>query len=513
MTGGEVTGSQGGRLADLAASTELGFVIAPDGTIGDASVAARILLGLRDDTSHRLDELADEPADEVAAFLEACRTAREPQVAILRLHGTRASGRRWACAGTPMGNGEVLLICRPQGQEPGIAERIQARLVALTVEVEQRALIEAQARIEAAAKSRFLASASHDLRQPLHAMTLFTRALSRRVEGKEAVELVDQLGVALGSLQRMFDSLLDISKLDGGLVEPRLGDVDLVELFDQLGTELVARAEAAGLEGRVHPLAATVYTDRALLERIVRNLINNALKFTAKGGVLLAARRRSDRIAVEVIDTGMGMSDEQTGEMFNEFSRGRHAARGANDGLGLGLSIVRRLTGLLGIELEIASREGRGTRFRLLLPVGHRSFDALRRARDDSAVFAKPDLKGRTIIVLDDDPLAVASLSRELADHGVTVVPAGNAEELARMGPGDAADAAIVDYDLGRELGPEVIETFLRTTGRHFPLLIVTGSTEPAVLQRLQALGHPWITKPVDPDVLLALVSGMLPRD
>jgi CheY-like chemotaxis protein len=207
------------------------------------------------------------------------------------------------------------------------------------------------------------------------------------------------------------------------------------------------------------------------------------------------------------------MSGEQVGEAFNEFSRSRRAARGANDGLGLGLSIVRRLTELLGIELEVASREGRGSRFRLLLPHGRRNIEALRRAREDQAVFAQPDLKGRSIIVLDDDPLAVHSLSRELADHGVTVVPAGSAAELARLRPEDAADAAIVDYDLGRELGPEVIEAFLRTTGRHFPLLIVTGSTEPAVLQRLQALGHPWITKPVDPDVLLALVSGLLPRD
>jgi len=508
------SGDHAAQIAEIAASAEFALLLDSNGRITDSSVAANALLGeaLEEQERRPLWKLTQEEQGEVEAFLQACASAHEPIQRTLHFRTTKGAYDPRICMGSPLAGHEVLLICRPIERPSGIGERIQAKLMALNAEVEERMMIAAQARFDSEAKSRFLAAASHDLRQPLHAMTLFTRALSRRVDGEEAVELVNQLGIALGSLQRMFDSLLDVSKLDGGLVKPQWSDVDLVEFFEPLGAELEARAASLGLSGRIYPLDATVRTDQALLERIVRNLINNALKFTARGGIMLAARRRGDRIAIEVFDTGIGMDARQLDEVFDEFERGKVAARGQNDGLGLGLSIVRRLTDLLEIEISVESRPGRGTRFRLLLEPGMRSVRNLRQSARDTPVFATPDLAGRTMIVLDDESMVVESLTRELRDHGIATVGVGSGAALRSMAAGVPVDAAIVDYDLGDELGPDVIAAFCEETKTRFPVLIVTGSTEPEVLKRLQRSGHPWITKPVDPDVLLALISGMLPR-
>jgi signal transduction histidine kinase/CheY-like chemotaxis protein len=508
------SGDHAAQIAEIAASAEFALLVDEKGYVIDSSVSANALLG---DTLAREQRcpvwlLTQEPEVEICAFLEKCWDAREPLRQKFHFRDSEGGFDPRVCMGSPLAGREVLLICRPLHRTEGIGERIQAKLMALTAEVEERTRIESEARFDSEAKSRFLAAASHDLRQPLHAMTLFTRALSRRVEGEEAVELVNQLGIALGSLQRMFDSILDVSKLDGGLIKPQWGDVDLVEFFEPLGAELEARAASLGLSGRLYPLDGTVYTDRALLERIVRNLINNALKFTARGGIMLAARRRGDRVAIEIFDTGIGMSQAQLREVFNEFERGRVAARGQNDGLGLGLSIVRRLTQLLDIEISVDSRPGRGTRFRLLLPPGKRSSAHMRQSARETPVFANPDLKGRTMIVLDDEPMVVESLTRELRDHGIATVGVGSGAALRSMAAGVPVDAAIIDYDLGEERGPDVIAAFCKETGASFPMLIVTGSTEPEVLKHLQKLGHPWVTKPVNPDVLLALVASMLRR-
>ena len=509
------SGDHAAQIAEIAASAEFALLLNAHGHLTDRSVAANALLGasLAEAASPPLWDLTRESRQEVEDFLALCVGANEPIHRILHFRTAEESHEARICMGSPLAGHEVLLICRPLEGPAGIGERIQVKLMALNAEVEERTKVEAKARFDSASKSRFLAAASHDLRQPLHAMTLFTRALSRRVEGEEAVELVNQLGIALGSLQRMFDSLLDVSKLDGGLVTPQWSDIDLVEFFEPLGAELEARAASLGLSGRISPLDATVYSDRGLLERIVRNLVNNALKFTARGGIMLAARRRGERIAIEVFDTGIGMSAEQIEDIFNEFQRGKTAARGQNDGLGLGLSIVRRLTDLLEIEISVESRPGRGTRFRLLLEPGRRSAAHLRQGARDTPVFARPDLAGRTMIVLDDDSMVVQSLSRELRDHGIATVDVGSGTALRAMAAGIAIDAAIVDYDLGDELGPDVIADFWRETGTRFPILIVTGSTQPEVLRELQRRGHPWITKPVNPDVLIALIAGMLPHD
>lgn len=358
-----------------------------------------------------------------------------------------------------------------------------------------------------ASKSRFLAAASHDLRQPLHALTLFARALSRRVDGKEARDLVAHTESALASLKEMFDALLDISRLDAGLIQPNPQDFKLKEFIDRVAGGFEAEAEHRGLSFRSRALCAMLRTDPALLETMLRNLLSNAIKFTRRGGVMLACRRVQGRIAIEVYDTGVGISADARDNVFQEFQRSKEAAAGVNDGLGLGLSIVRRYAELLGIEVRFMSQQGRGTRFSLLLPA----------AAEIGADVARPiakaeacDLAGVTVLVLDDEPLIVDSLARDLTDRGSKVVRAGSTLEAEEVIRHAVPDVAVVDINLSNdETGPEFIDRMEREIGRRLPSLVLTGATDGDTLSGLVLSGRRWMTKPADPDAIAMALSEM----
>jgi signal transduction histidine kinase/ActR/RegA family two-component response regulator len=380
-----------------------------------------------------------------------------------------------------------------------------------TRRLEKRNLQLAAAKEEAeeatASKSRFLAAASHDLRQPLHALTLFARALSRRVEGKEAKDLVAQTEQALASLKEMFDALLDISRLDAGLIEPSLQSVSLVEYVDKVAGGFAAEAEHRGLAFRSRPLDTTVRTDPALLQTMLRNLLSNAMKFTRHGGIMLACRRHKGRIAIEVYDTGVGITAENGHDIFQEFQRSKVAAAGANDGLGLGLSIVRRYAELLGIDVQFQSREGRGTRFRLVLPA------AAEVASGDvrpASLYPPVSLQGRRILVLDDEPLIVESLARDLADRGSIVFKASTTAEASELIRTEAPELAVVDINLSPgETGPEFIARIEKERGRQLPVLILTGATDADTLSTLVLDGRRWMTKPADPDCIARALAEL----
>ena len=218
------------------------------------------------------------------------------------------------------------------------------------------------------AKSRFLAAASHDLRQPLHALTLFARALSRRVQSGEATTLVAQMEEGLHGLKGMFDALLNVSRLDAKLIEPTKVAVSVADVIERVSVGFKVEAEQNGLKFLSRSQNWTLETDPALLETIIRNLVSNALKFTHEGGVILAARRRNGQRMIDVYDSGPGLSAEQHEKIFEEFSRTDQRARGANDGLGLGLSIARRYADLLGMRIVVCSRWQKGSRFTIVLP-------------------------------------------------------------------------------------------------------------------------------------------------
>jgi signal transduction histidine kinase/ActR/RegA family two-component response regulator len=373
---------------------------------------------------------------------------------------------------------------------------------------QQLAAAKERAEEATASKSRFLAAASHDLRQPLHALTLFARALSRRVEGKEARDLVGQTEQALASLKEMFDALLDISRLDAGLIEPMPQNVSLCELVERVAGGFKAEAEHRGLAFRARAIdGAVVRTDPALLQTMLRNLLSNAMKFTKRGGVMLACRRVQGRIAIEVYDTGVGIASEARDDIFQEFQRSKFAAAGANDGLGLGLAIVKRYADLLGIEVRLMSRPGRGTRFTLLLPPS-----AEVGASEVRPVLAQLpcNLKGRRILVLDDEPLIVESLTRDLTDRGAIVLKAITVAEAEAALRAEMPEVAVVDINLSTgETGPQFIERMEKELGRHLPTLVLTGATDGDTLSGLVLEDRRWMTKPADPDAIARALTEL----
>jgi signal transduction histidine kinase len=393
-----------------------------------------------------------------------------------------------------------------------LANTLELRVVERTAELEaaNRALSAARddAVAATAAKSRFLAAASHDLRQPLHALSLFANALARRVSGDEPRRLVANMETTLGSLQDMFNALLDVSRLDAGIVEADKRVFVIGDLLERVAAGFRAQAGAHGLEFRLVPSRLAVVSDPVLIETVLRNLVGNALKFTERGGVLVGVRRRGDTAILEIHDTGPGVAVEDRDRIFEEFERSKHAAHGQNDGLGLGLSIVKRLCNLLDHPVSVASHKGLGTVFRVELPVA----DVVPLPAP-SVASVQSSLAGRRILVLDDEPMIVDALARTLRDDGADVTATGSADEASRAlaANGQAYDLAVIDLQLDHGIdGLDLARGWRSGAGREMPMLIVTGSTDPITLARLQSSGIAWMTKPVAVPALRAKVAEMV---
>jgi signal transduction histidine kinase/ActR/RegA family two-component response regulator len=392
-----------------------------------------------------------------------------------------------------------------QTLENQVRERTQ-RLAEQNIGLE-RAKAEAEQATEA--KSRFLAAASHDLRQPLHALTLFARALSRRVHGAEATTLVAQMEEGLHGLKGMFDALLNVSRLDAKLIEPTKVPVSIADIIERVSVGSKVEAEQNGLKFLSRKQDWTLETDPALLETIIRNLVSNALKFTKQGGVILAARRRNGQRVIDVYDSGPGLSPEQHEKIFEEFSRTVQRARGANDGLGLGLSIARRYADLLGMRIIVCSRQRRGSRFSIVLPPERIIENAPSKT---DALKDEADVHGFKILVLDDDPLIVSALSRDLRDRGNLVYgfQRGTDAEAALAG-GLTIDAAILDFDLrDHETGLEFVSRMSGELNSFIPAVILSGGTDSATLAALAKSGRPWLTKPADPELIVATLHAVI---
>jgi signal transduction histidine kinase/CheY-like chemotaxis protein len=386
------------------------------------------------------------------------------------------------------------------------AGRVQGAFL-LLLDITRERAIEAQLQaardvaIEAnRSKSRFLAAASHDLRQPLHAMTLFVSALSRRLASGENGELIANVDQSLRSLRSMIDALLDMSKIEAGLIKAALAPMALDEFFESLKAGFVVTARDRNLTFRVAKTCGHVIADRTLLELALRNLLANALKFTRTGGVLLGVRRGRGEWGISVIDTGIGIAPDRANLVFQEFHREKMAAHGPNDGIGLGLAIAKRLTEMMGGRLTLRSRPGKGSTFTIWL----RHASAPRRV--NRAVSAGDgSLDGVRILILDDDPLCAAAMKQEFQDQGA-VVSAANSISAARaaIDASGMPQAMVVDYDLsGGDTGLQFVDV-VRAKGAHAGIVLVSGSTNADAIAALRGSGLPWLTKPVDPRALRA---------
>jgi signal transduction histidine kinase len=356
------------------------------------------------------------------------------------------------------------------------------------------------------AKSQFLATASHDLRQPLHAMNLFISALRRRVSGDEAKQLVANMASAAESMQMMFNALLDVSKLHAGAVVPAIRDFPVEEIFVRLRNAFVASAEAKGIDLDIPPAASVLHTDPVLLESILGNLLSNAVRYTRHGEVSVLCHERDGLACLEVRDTGPGIPADQIERAFEEFQR-LDTSNATERGLGLGLAIVRRLARLLDLPIELQSEVGAGTVFTVIVP-------RVAVAITPQADITKPpdSLAGHRVLLVDDDPLVRAALAREIADWGARITVVGSAEAALWALGSVAPDLAIVDRDLGRGSNGIELLAQLRARFGDLPAIIVTGATDPQALDELRRSGTPWLTKPIDAEVLRGKVADLLAR-
>lgn len=361
------------------------------------------------------------------------------------------------------------------------------------------------------AKSRFIAVASHDLRQPLHALGLFVGQLREHVPSSAGRQLVERIDGAVVNMNELFAALLDISKLDAGVLVPEVTEFPASHLLKRMDTTFAAAASAKELSLRVVPSSLWVRSDIILLERILQNLVSNAVRFATDGRVVIGCRRRGDELCIEVCDSGPGIPKDRQRDIFGEFTQLDGPHQDLQRGLGLGLAIVDRLCRLLGHRIELASTPGSGSRFSIFVPLAPRRADI---APPLGLPQAGPDLLGgKVALVIEDDATNLESLSGLLASWGCCVVTAATCEEaLARFAADkQVPDIIISDYHLANgATGYEVIARLRDRFGQSVPAFLMSGDTSPEALREARASGFQLLHKPVLPMKLRLMLNRLL---
>ena len=361
-----------------------------------------------------------------------------------------------------------------------------------------------------AAKSRFLAAASHDLRQPLQTIGLLNEVLAKRAKDPETLEIVQQLGKAVAAMTDLLAALLDISKLAAGTITPKISDFPVGDLLDRMRVDFARQAVKAGVALRIVPCAALVHSDPVLLERIVQNFLSNALSHAQAGKVLLGCRRRGAKLRIEVWDNGIGITETQYQAIFEEFYQLDNPARDRREGLGLGLTIAERMARLLEHAIGVHSRLGKGSVFAVEVPRAH----AQPAPRETRPVPQANEIRSATLILLiDDEPSVLKALCMFLENKGFMVLPALNGREALERIEGGAVhpDLVISDYRLpADETGIQVIEAVQSAVGHAIPAILLTGDTSSERVWETQQSGCLVLHKPVDGAQLTALIQRLL---
>lgn len=353
------------------------------------------------------------------------------------------------------------------------------------------------------AKTRFLAAASHDLRQPLQAIAMFSAALKSNISDPENTQIVSSIQECVGAANELLDALLNVSRLDAGVLSPEPRDFLICDLLEKAEVEFGAQAKDKGLSLKTVPSTVAVRTDPALLYRIVSNFIANAIRYTDKGRVLAGCQRRGQTLRLAVWDTGQGIPEELRERIFEEFFQAGNPERDRRRGLGLGLAIVQRLARLLNVETGLASTPGAGSVFWVDIPISRR--------QEYLPVVGKPPvsmalLEGRRILIIDDDPVQLDATSTLLGIWKCRTVTATSIAEAraSLLAENVPPEAILADFRLrGGETGSEAINVVRRAVGWEIPGMLISGDTEPARLAQAAESGLRLLAKPVDPDELL----------
>jgi signal transduction histidine kinase/CheY-like chemotaxis protein len=443
----------------------------------------------------------------LASIALALRMSRGISGPILRVAAAVASfGRGNFSARVPVEGGSTLSTLAAGVNEmadrlSASQEDLQRQIDAATAELKEK---KEEAEQGNRAKTRFLAAASHDLRQPMHALGLFVAELGQKPHAPDTRRLVEQIAVSAETMENLLDSLLDISRLDAGVLDRQIKPFPLQPLFERIDVDYRREAEVRRQRLRLRPTPLWVESDPLLLERILHNLISNALRYAPRGTILLAARRRGQHVRIEVRDNGPGIAPEAQEAIFQEFVQLDNPERNRAKGLGLGLAIVRRLTSLLHHPLSLHSVPGRGALFAIALPLATPVT-----ASDRHAPPATHSFQGLHVALVDDDELALAGTIGLLESWGCQVSAATSPDALlAALSGQPAPDVLVCDYQSGRErVGADIVAHLRARFQRPIPAILLSGDTSPDVSGEAQQAGIPLLHKPVRPAKLRALLQ------
>lgn len=362
-------------------------------------------------------------------------------------------------------------------------------------------------------KSQFLASASHDLRQPLQAVNLYAEVLSKKVTTIEQEIDVNNIRQGLNSLNELLDALFDVSRLDSDTINANIISFRINDIFHKLERQFVLEAKISNLEFKIDYEDIVVRSDPVLLERVVTNLLVNAFRYTKEGGINVFFKRLDDSyVEVHVCDTGIGISEENKDAIFQEFFQVQNQERDRSQGLGLGLAIVRRVVDLLGHKIEVHSQLGKGTDFVLTLPLSYLPAERNAMRKDD--VEATDVLDGLDIMVIDNEAFIVDAMHSLLKEWGANCSSFLSTQDaLDALNNGMKPRFLIVDYRMPGEYNGCTFVQKARQIVKDVPALIVTGDTSDEMVAEFQALGIDYLYKPIKPAQLRMMVSRVLRRE
>lgn len=441
----------------------------------------------------------------IVALLAALFLARQMLIPIRTL----ATGAARIGAGTL--DHRIAIKTGDELQELGeqlnhMATQLQGSYTTLERKVEERTH---QLQAANLSKSRFIAAASHDLRQPLHALNLFVAQLKAEKDPVERDRLATRIDAAVSNMNELFNALLDISRLDAGVLNANISDFPIASILDRIETTFAVPALEKGLHFRMIPSRLWVRSDPILLERILLNLVSNAVRYTSAGGIVVGCRRAGGRLRIEVWDSGIGIPQDQQRDIFNEFYQIETPGRRQRDGLGLGLAIVDRLCALLNHPINISSTPGKGSRFTVSVPTA--AARASTPEPPSKEVTTADPLHGKLVVVIDDDALVLEGTGGLLRSWGCRVVTAGSDTDALAALEFNKPDLIISDFRLkdGRT-GIEAIAQLRHSLQANIPAFLISGDILPERLFEAKASGHQLLHKPVSPMTLRTVMSGLL---
>ncbi len=362
-------------------------------------------------------------------------------------------------------------------------------------------------------KSRFLAAASHDLRQPLQTLSLLQGMLADGISDPGAAPLVERLDKTITAMSGLLDKLLDINQLEAGVVQPKPCEFAIGDVLQKMRSEFEIHATDAGLRLRVVPCHITVRTDPQLLEQILRNMLSNATKYTSHGKVLLGCRRRGERLSIEVWDTGTGIPQTELSAIFKEFHQLDNPSRKRSKGLGLGLAIVQRIADLLEVPISVRSRLGRGSVFAVEVPLVHTpalieppAFSPAQAIRDE------PPARAQSILIVEDDAEVRETLKLLLVRRGYRAFAARDGAQALAIAAerGVSFDLIVADYNLPGPDGLEITGKIEEASARKVPVIMLTGDISAATLLEIASKGHVHLYKPADARTLTGHIKELL---